>query len=187
METVHFTQQTFRLLMDSFARPGEQQMLQRERQMEGLYNATAATLLTLVDGEVSFYVKDETLQREVRTWTNAKLVTVEQADFIILPASSTVAEVEAVIQQAKIGTLVDPQQSATIILEMTREEETVFVLRGPGIKGERQMKARFMPQWLAKRAHKNREFPLGIDIICVYEDGAAFALPRTTTIQEVNN
>lgn len=187
METVHFTQQTFRLLMDSFARPGEEHMLQGERQMTGLYNATAATLLTLVDGEVSFYVKEPTLQREIFTWTNAKFASKEHADFIILPASSEVEEVAAAIEQSKIGTLVDPQKSATIILEMTLEEETSFVLRGPGIKGERQIEARFLPQWLEARAHKNREFPLGIDIICVYEDGTVFVLPRTTNIQEVNS
>lgn len=187
METVHFTQQTFRLLMDSFARPGEQQMLLQERQVTGLYNATVATLLTLVDGEVGFYIKDETLQREVFAWTNAKLVAKEQADFIVLPSNSDLEEVAEAIKRAKIGTLVDPQKSATIILEMTREEEATFVLRGPGIKGERQIKARFMPQWLEARAQKNGEFPLGIDIICVYEDGTVFALPRTTNIQEVNN
>lgn len=187
MELVHFTQQTFRQLMNSYARPGEQQQLLLEQSMNGLYATTAATLLTLVDSEVSFYVHDEAIAKEVFTWTNAKFVSQEQADFIILPANSTEQQVMTAIEQAKIGDLVDPQKSATIILEMTRDDETNFILRGPGIKGERHITARFLPQWLDARASKNREFPLGIDIICLYEDGTVFTLPRTTILQEVNN
>lgn len=186
METVHFTQQTFREIMNSFARPGEQHTLSETMQMNGLYNATAAVLLTLVDGEVSVYVEDEAVQKEIFAWTNTKRASIEQADFIVLRASSTVEHITAAIEAAKVGTLVDPQKSATIILELRNDEKQSYILTGPGIEHDWHIEAHFNAQWLAARAQKNREFPLGIDILCVAEDDTIFSLPRTTKI-EVND
>lgn len=185
METVHFTQQTFRDIMNSFARPGEQHTLSETMPMNGLYGATAAVLLTLVDGEVSVYAEDEALQKEIFAWTNTKRAAIDEADFIVLRAGSSAEQITAAIEAAKIGTLVDPQKSATLIIELQGDKQS-YIVTGPGIEHDDTLEASLHAQWIAARAKKNREFPLGIDIICVTADDTIFSLPRTTKIEVTN-
>jgi alpha-D-ribose 1-methylphosphonate 5-triphosphate synthase subunit PhnH len=39
-------------------------------------------------------------------------------------------------------------------------------------------------EWIAARAAKNREYPLGVDMIFVDPEGRVAALPRTTGVAE---
>ncbi|MEE1132035.1 MAG: phosphonate C-P lyase system protein PhnH [Caryophanon sp.] len=182
METVHFTQQTFRQIMDCLARPLSEQTLQQTAPIDGLYAATAAILHTLVDGEVSVYATCDKAQQHITAWTNAKQATAEQADFIVVRAAER-EQVTSCIEQAKIGTLIDPQQSATIIIELAESETHRYSVSGPGIQTAVQVELPIAKEWIAVRAQKNREYPLGVDILFVQEDGSIFALPRTTIVK----
>lgn len=188
METVHFTQQTFRSLMECFARPGDQQQLEKSQEITGLYSATVSACLTFLDGEVSFYVANEcpAIQHEIRAWTGAKLASVDQAHFIIIPANCSQEQAQFALQHAKIGNLVDPQQSATILFELTNEVGNVVHLQGPGIQHTKAVQLNISEQWLQLREVKNKEFPLGVDVLLIHSNASIMALPRTTKIQEVN-
>lgn len=71
METVHFTQQTFRAIMECFASPGELKKLDVQLSMAGLYDATASLCITLLDGEVSYFSFSEG-DIDIQAWTGAK-------------------------------------------------------------------------------------------------------------------
>lgn len=187
MEIVHFTQQTFRSLMECFARPGDQQQLEHSQEITGLYPATVSACFTLLDGEVNFYVANECpiIQHEIRAWTGAKLASVDQADFIIIPADCSKQQAQFALQHAKVGNLVDPQQSATILFEMTNAIGNVVHLRGPGIQHTKAVQLNIPEQWLQLREEKNNEFPLGVDVLLINSNTNIMALPRTTKIQEV--
>ena len=190
MELTHFTQQTFRSLMDCFARPGKKEALQTLHSVEGLYPETLSVLVTLLDGEVSFQVlgEDERIQRELRAWTGAKVSDFNAADFIVVPAQAKREQVLDALEVAKIGNLIDPQQSATFVLELTQQQAvTVYELKGPGIQQSEVVELALSPDILQLRAKRNREFPLGIDMILIDEAGKVLALPRTTIIEEVKN
>ena len=190
MEITHFTQQTFRTLMDCFARPGKKVALQSLHSVEGLYPETLSVLMTLLDGEISFQAldEDERLQRELRAWTGAKMDDFNAADFIIVPAQAQLEQILAVLEVAKIGDLIDPQKSATFVMELTQQQEvTVYELKGPGIQQSEVVELALSPDIFQLRAKRNREFPLGIDMILIDEAGNVLALPRTTIIEEVKN
>lgn len=190
MEMTHFTQQTFRTLMDCFARPGKKEVVQTLHVIDGLYAETLSILMTLLDGEVSFQTVDEEerLQRELRTWTGAKVNEFNAADFIIVPAQARQERVLEALTVAKIGNLIDPQQSATFVMELAQQQgSTVYELKGPGIQDREVVELAVSPDILQLRAKRNREFPLGIDLILIDEVGNVLALPRTTIIEEVKN
>ena len=187
METVHFTQQTFRSLMECFSRPGDQQRLEQSQEITGLYSATVSACLTLLDGEVSFYVANECpiVQEEIRAWTGAKLVSVDLADFIIISADCSEQQAQHALQHSKVGNLIDPQLSATILYELTNQIGNVVHLQGPGIQHTKAVELNVPEQWLQLREMKNNEFPLGIDVLLINSNSDIIALPRTTKIQEV--
>lgn len=187
METVHFTQRTFRSLMECFARPGDQQQLEQSQEIPGLYSATVSACLTLLDGEVSFYVASEcpVIQQEIRAWTGAKLTSVDLADFIIISADCSEQQAQLALQHAKVGNLIDPQLSATILYEMTDQVGHVVHLQGPGIQHTKAVQLNVHEQWLQLREMKNNEFPLGVDVLLINSNSDIIALPRTTEIQEV--
>ncbi|TKI70639.1 phosphonate C-P lyase system protein PhnH [Lysinibacillus mangiferihumi] len=190
METVHFTQLTFRTLMDCFARPGSKGTLQTLHSIDGLYPQTLSVLMTLFDGEISFQAVDDSkrLHQELRQWTGAKVKDYHEADFIIVPANANKEQILKVLEVVKIGNLIDPQQSATIVMELPQQSnEVVYQLTGPGILHKELVELGLSPDILALRAIRNREFPLGVDLILIDENGKVLALPRTTKLEEVKS
>ncbi|MEG0259112.1 MAG: phosphonate C-P lyase system protein PhnH [Lysinibacillus sp.] len=188
MGITHLTQQTFRTLMDCFARPGKKEVLQTWHSIEGLYPETLSALVTLLDGEVSFQMlgEDERLQRELCAWTGAKVNDTSAADFIIVPAQTKQEQVFEALEVARIGDLIDPQQSATVVMELNQQQAVnVYELKGPGIHQSEIVALALSPDIVQLRAKRNREFPLGLDMILIDETGNVLALPRTTIIKEV--
>lgn len=185
METVHFTQQTFRAIMECFASPGELKKLDVQLSMAGLYDATASLCITLLDGEVSYFSFSEG-DTDIQAWTGAKKAAIELADFIIVSSDATEEQVIRAIHSAKIGNLINPQQSATIIIEISNETQPkTYKLTGPGIQTKRIISCNLPTSFIKERAHKNKEFPLGVDVVIVDSSANLFALPRTTQIEEV--
>ncbi|WP_332650043.1 phosphonate C-P lyase system protein PhnH [Lysinibacillus sp. 54212] len=190
MEMTHFTQQTFRTLMDCFARPGKKEAVQPLHTVDGLYPETLSVLMTLLDGEVSFQTvgEEERLQRELRAWTGAKVNEFGAAEFIIVPAQAKSEQVLEALAVAKIGDLIDPQQSATFVMEVAQaQRKTVYKLTGPGIQHQEVMEIALSSDIVQLRAKRNREFPLGVDLILIDEAGKVLAIPRTTMMKEVSN
>ncbi|MFQ0813740.1 carbon-phosphorus lyase subunit PhnH [Brucella anthropi] len=76
-----------------------------------------------------------------------------------------------------------PDRSTTIVLAVASlTAGQGFVLKGPGIDGERALHVEGLPQDFTRQWRENgAQYPLGVDLVLVC-DGAVAALPRTTRI-----
>ncbi|WP_342558390.1 phosphonate C-P lyase system protein PhnH [Metasolibacillus sp. FSL K6-0083] len=190
MEAVHFTQRAFRILLNCFARPGTAGKLESSHTVNNLYGETVTVCRSLLDGEVSFQTANEhrEINQSLRALTGGQIEPLEQADFIIIPHGAERQQLLKAVELAKVGNLIDPQKSATIIMELDEATATIVAqLTGPGIATVENVELAVCKEFLALRASKNKEFPLGIDCIFIERSGRVIALPRTTTISEVTN
>ncbi|MEG0470684.1 MAG: phosphonate C-P lyase system protein PhnH, partial [Longicatena sp.] len=106
----------------------------------------------------------------------------EAAYIFVCGASST--SLQELIEQANEGTLKDPQLGATMIIECEELSSShQYRVQGPGIQTEKSIGIRMKEEWMLARNEKNKEFPLGIDLIFVDRKNNMMALPRTTRIE----
>lgn len=190
MENVHFTQRTFRTLLNCFARPGTVGQLEHRYSVAGLYTETVTVIFSLIDSEVSFQTVGEQIEinQQIRALSGGQIKPEHMADFVIVPHSATEQQQLDTISSAKIGDLVDPQKSATIIVEIDETTPAIPIeLTGPGIEEAEVIKMNISKELLALRDSKNKEFPLGVDFIFIERSGHVIALPRTTKVKEVTN
>jgi alpha-D-ribose 1-methylphosphonate 5-triphosphate synthase subunit PhnH len=183
-------QKAFRALLDAHSYPGRVFDLAPEARHVSLDSPLPKPLIVIVlcllDIETSFCVvsvdrgRDEAFIAEL---CGARPAAANVADFIFvvgadLPLAATIAE-------ARAGDLVDPHEGATIVAEVTSlVTGRGLRLSGPGIDGEARLEIGRDCQWIDERARKNREFPLGVDLL-FYDPGSRItALPRTTRVME---
>lgn len=175
------TQQAqFRLLLDAMARPG---LCQPLTALPESGPAALAILATLLDAEVTLADPDKLLRDADWPMLQVKTTHEEQADYVICDAS------HAPNFTPKLGTLANPDQSATLILvveaigDVKGEDKTHLKLSGPGIAHSTQLLIKGLDKkWLDKRNDWVCAFPLGVDFILI-DDRQMLALPRTTQVE----
>jgi alpha-D-ribose 1-methylphosphonate 5-triphosphate synthase subunit PhnH len=170
-----FHQRAFRALMTAFSFPG------RPQQLPPCVDATGPTCIAAVlcDNEVTLADPDQLIQPEDIRRLGIGEASVEKAGFIIADGS------RAPSFEPALGSLAEPEQGSTLIIRVASvNDSTAFplTLRGPGIDGTQSIAVRGLHnEWLTKRAHWNRNFPMGVDLILV-DNTQVVALPRTTQI-----
>ncbi|MDY6065482.1 MAG: phosphonate C-P lyase system protein PhnH [Finegoldia sp.] len=150
-----------------------------------LSNEAIEIALTLLDGEVSFYIdgEDEKSIEEISIRTNSRVDDFTRADFIFIPRDRQ-TDLEK-YKDVKLGSLVDPQESASFIVEVkSLEEGKDYKLTGPGIDGSLVCKIDQADDILALRKDLV-DFPQGIDIFFVDENKKLMAIPRSTRVEGV--
>lgn len=189
---VHDVQTAYRKVIDSMSRPGKITNLEEEASKAdfhtGCYPSTEVLALMLLDTEVTFKVfsaKEDHITGLINQFTYAKAAEADQADFIFLLKDCNQQHLETAIRSAKIGSLMNPHESATIIIETSSIQEGIdLVLTGPGIETGHMVSISSVDTWLEIRNEKNKEFPLGIDIIITDANHSILCLPRTTQIRK---
>ncbi|MGE7905047.1 phosphonate C-P lyase system protein PhnH [Peribacillus sp. NPDC094092] len=192
LDVVHDIQTVYRKLVTATSRPGSLVVFEREAktldvQMECL-SSTILLALTVLDPEVTFKViakEGETVSRMINQLTYSKPVDLPEADFIFILHDASEEQMKEAIYKAKKGNLLNPHESAMVILEVpdvTKGDS--MILSGPGIQGESFISLPNVSAWLGARNEKNIEFPLGIDMYFVDQLDRLIALPRTTQIKE---
>ncbi|MBA9025981.1 phosphonate C-P lyase system protein PhnH [Peribacillus huizhouensis] len=192
LDVVHDLQTVYRKLVDATSRPGKVMDLQKEVEVLDVQtNCLSATILfalTVLDPEVTFKVitkQEEAVSRMINQLTYSKSVDVSDADFIFILEDALHEEMEDAMNQAKVGSLSNPHESAMIILEVSDVTKGKPVkLSGPGIQGETDLNMQNVSNWMEMRNEKNVEFPLGIDMYFVDHQHQLLAIPRTTQIKE---
>lgn len=188
LDVVHDIQKVYRKVLNAMSRPGT---IENVRDVEDKFNinmecyrSTYLIMLMVLDGEESFCIKDnEDVARDVTRLTGAKNKASKDADYIFV--LNSFKDVNSVLKSAKIGTLIDPQKSATIIVEVDSiNNDSKYVLKGPGIKTESNLSVSLNNDWVNARDDKNKEYPLGIDMIFTDKSGNIACIPRTTKIKE---
>lgn len=174
---VQQTQQIFRCLVDAFSRPGSIQSL-KEWGIDEI-------AFTLLDREVTFATVGYSQSRihQIIYKTMARESSIDEADYLFVSIDAAQEDVIQAIQKMKIGTLISPEKSSTLILEVDEKEGKNIQLRGCGIKDTHSIQ--LPTYWLKARNEKNKEYPLGIDCIFVTTEKGCIGLPRTTIVKEV--
>ncbi len=180
-DPVHGAQACFRAVLDAMSRPGIVRTAGTDlTPPASLGRATAAVLLTLVDGETVLSLAPDF--RPAADWIafhcGATLAGPNTAAFVLattLPDLGTVAQ----------GSDDAPQESATIVLQVASlAGSTRYRLTGPGIETEAILAIDGLPSDFAKRWAANHAlFPRGVDLILCAGDRLA-ALPRSVSVEE---
>lgn len=142
--------------------------------------------LTLLDLETSFFTSDHMLRRDLDK-SGARFRTASSAAYLFFPDGDAfeamlLQQTLDIIAQATVGTIVDPDEGATILVSCGLDQGRRLHLRGPGIQHTRELRVDHLPVafWQLRAAKIN--YPLGIDLFLV--DGVqVVGLPRTTTIE----
>lgn len=194
LDIVHDLQSVYRKIVDASARPGQLADLTKEAcivKEEGNHECPASILLlalTLFDQEVTFKViseKEENITKTINQLTYAKPVETEDADYILILQDAEVGALNNAIEKAKPGTLKNPHSSATIIVEVSEvSDEPTLLLNGPGIQAIEFAHVETTEKWVESRQMKNKEYPLGIELMFVDHQVQLLSLPRTTQIIE---
>jgi alpha-D-ribose 1-methylphosphonate 5-triphosphate synthase subunit PhnH len=209
LDKVHDLQSVFRNLLQAFSFPG------RIVEISGTISRMDADLplaphlvlpaLTLLDAETTFSVvsdQSDVHSKLLSRLTYARYLPPQEADFLFVTANQD--HILQALQDAREGTLEEPHRGSTIVLETgylfsddpeneTHQESPAawtpgdrkWELTGPGIPGRRILQAAGMDGWNHRRTDRNREFPLGVDMVLVTPEGKLAALPRTSRISEL--
>ncbi len=183
-------QKNYRHLLRAMSRPGRS--VQLELAVEPHPFAEALTIgECLLDCEVSFSVIgcDDTthLENALRSATQVRPESVEQADFLFILGSSS----QRKVLQAKRGHTEAPELGATLIylpdLGGTGTDHDIKVrLSGPGIAAGEGIAPEFdgiAPEEYGFLMEANADYPLGLDIFLVRSGGKVIAIPRSTRIR----
>ncbi|MFJ7932333.1 phosphonate C-P lyase system protein PhnH [Peribacillus sp. NPDC096448] len=192
LDVVHDIQTVYRKLVTATSRPGTLVVMEREaRTLDVQMECLSSTILlarTVLDPEVSFKViskAEGAVTRMINQLTYSKPVDLPEADFIFILHDASDEQIKEALNKAKVGNLLNPHESAMIILEVPDVTKgDAMILSGPGIQEESFMSLPNVSAWLGARNEKNIEFPLGIDLYFVDQQDRLIALPRTTQIRE---
>lgn len=160
IDQVHDLQLTYRNLLHSMSRPGtissvEKAAAQADYKLP-CYDTTLISAMALLDAEVTFYILSEARQdliEKISEYTLARFAPAEEADYVIVLRDDTEAAIIETLQKCKNGSLADPQESATWIIEsspMSNDGE-MWLAGGPGMKDTLQLDVSFTtPMWEAR-------------------------------------
>lgn len=190
LDLIHDMQQVYRKVLNAMARPGVIEDISEASQKIdlawGIYKGTLALMYMLLDTEVSYKMiskEEKAITQLVNQLTYAKATTTEDADYIFILEDASKDQIEEALAKAKIGSLIDPHISATVLMESPAiANEKKLLLKGPGIEKEHYLEVQIKGDWVDWRENKNKEYPLGIDMIFVDSKSHIACLPRTTQI-----
>lgn len=175
--------ETFQVLLAALSNPG------RILTLPGAAPSTLQSChqigLTLLDLETSFFTPDRMLRRDLDK-SGARFRTASSAAYLFFPDSDAfeammLQQTLDIMAQAPVGTIVDPDEGATLIVACTLGEGQPLRLHGPGIQYTGEVRVSGLPAafWQVRAAKLN--YPLGIDLFLV-DAGQIVGLPRTTTV-----
>ncbi len=177
-DEVFDSQAVYRKLLEAMANPCR--ILSIKQQAEKMYGEDApflAIAMTLLDNEITFNTCGNTmLAKDVALLTMAQNTDTDKADFIFV---SEYGELDYVFERAKIGTLADPQRSATLLIKDNGEASKKVSMYGAGIDGTAEvLLSETAVKAIGIRDAQNYEYPQGVDMIFVSGKGNIFCIPR---------
>ncbi len=169
---------TFRALMSALSFPGR--VFQLPLGDVSTITSFATIGETLLDLETTYYTSDSDMDTYLSR-TGAKAAPATQAAYHFYPQvdDMTMSSINA----ASVGTMLYPDQSATIFVGCKLRARVTLQLTGPGIPLADHLQVNQLPLdfWDARKQAID-QYPLGWDVILV--DGRDIVgLPRTTQIE----
>lgn len=177
-DEVFDTQAVFRKVLEAMSNPTRTvSVAEQMEKLFGNHRAFLALGMTLLDNEVTFSAcGDANFRNDFQLVTLSQEKAVSEADYLFVTDAKKLPEVLA---QAKCGTLVDPHKSATLLIRDNGETTETMALYGPGIDGETTFScSSLVRRALELRDQQEYEYPMGVDLIFVTNDGAVTCIPR---------
>ncbi len=168
----------YRDVLAAYTRPGLEQMLPSTD-----FPAALLPALALADLDTGV----EVLESDGRHWlevltvaTGAPATSADRARYLTVLRAPTADD----LLTATRGSALSPESAATVVVEVTSlRGGTPVELTGPGVKeAERISPSGFDEQLWRARNEATADFPAGIDLLIVAEDGAMVGIPRTTRV-----
>lgn len=163
----------FSAIMWALSYPGRPQVLPAA----GI-DAFALIGATLVDLETGYYTPDTALAAAL-TRTGGRALSPDRAPYQFFPRCD--ADALAAVASAPVGTYLDPDLGATLVIGCTLGEGPALFLAGPGIARPLAVRVGGIPTglWPLRAAST---YPLGWDLLLVAGD-RVIGLPRTTAVE----
>lgn len=178
-------QRCFRAMLEAMSRPGRVQRLDAISldPPAPLGRAAAAALLTLTDADTPVWLDAAAAPAAdwLRFHAGCPLMP-DPAEAAFALASGTPPALSAF----SAGTEEEPQDSATLLLQVTALEEGTgrWLLRGPGIETVHRLHVEGLPpDFAAQWAANHTRFPRGVDVLLCAGDSLV-ALPRSLRLEE---
>ena len=192
LDLVHDIQTVYRKVLNCMARPGTiENINEQSNRIDfeiNMLNSTVLIMQMLLDAEVGFKViskNEEEVTKFINQLTYSIRKKTEEADYIFISKNADSSMVDEAFRNAKIGDLIYPNKSATIVFEVEDINNSQdFKLTGPGINVGTFIHIETNVNWIYEREKKNTEYPLGIDLIFVDGNSNIACIPRTTEIRE---
>jgi len=162
--------------MGALSRPGRIREFSSAKPFEGVVEA-------LLDLETTFFTPDKALEAFCRT-LGARVARPEKAHYLLFPALEE-GQLE-LLEHASIGTLLYPDQSATLVLGATFSGDLKIKLSGPGVQLEEHITLGEVPRAFWTLRNWKGSFPLGWDVILLEagELGSrAMGIPRSSKVE----
>jgi len=189
-DPVHDLQQAFRKTVQAFSFPGRLVDLTSHAQKLQFELTWPPAMLVvgwmLLDTETSYACANAAAAKILALLTFARPKPTPEAGYIFCDGRA--GAFLQVLAEAPLADLVDPHASATIVaLADFGPESPAYSLTGPGIESATTCHIGLAEGWLAQRAERNQEFPMGLDLILIDQHNQLMALPRTTRIASVES
>lgn len=166
----------FRALMQALAYPGK--LVKVESVMDSYLLGAASSL---VSAHSFFYIEAEKcLKNNLKLLTGARESNLEDADYIIVKECKNIF-----LQKAKKGDFLNPENSATIFLEVAKNKKTQIFINGPGILKRKRIDVPLSIEFIEEIKMANKNLPLGIDLFLIDNIGNVLGFPRTLKIEVV--
>lgn len=186
---VHDIQKAYRKVIQCYSQPGKILSLKEDCEAmpydTSLNKGVLIFALMVLDREVSYTVVSEEKRGHYQCLSQLTYAQIDEkeGDYLFLLKDGTCQDVKEALAKSKIGNLIDPQKSATVIIEVdTLENRANYSLSGPGIHLTNEVYLPLEEELIALREDKNKEFPLGVDLLLIDQAFNVMALPRTTKI-----
>jgi alpha-D-ribose 1-methylphosphonate 5-triphosphate synthase subunit PhnH len=166
------SRETFLALMWALSYPG------RIHQLPDSGANFALIAETLLDLETSYYTSDSTLE-SILAQSGARALSIDTAAYHFYPLMGE-SELETV-RAASVGTMLYPDEAATLIIGCTLNQGTQIKLSGPGVNGQQQLSIAGLPEGFWRLREAACRFPLGWDIYFV-DDQQVVGLPRSVQV-----
>jgi len=175
MNLEQINRNNFRVCLETLSRPGTTGKI-----TPVLDSYLMALAYCLLYAEVSSCFKGKGTYEDIRAITGSPKATASQADYIFCEWPD-----KEILTAAKTGTLIKPDQSATLFIQTGDggAKTTRVTLQGPGIQGSTQKTLPVDKVFLNRLREKNISYPLGIDCFLLNPEGVLIGIARTTTLE----
>jgi alpha-D-ribose 1-methylphosphonate 5-triphosphate synthase subunit PhnH len=182
-DTVFDSQKVFRMILEAMSNPARVvNISEYAAKLSGGHPAFLAVAMTLLDNEVSFNTcENDVLSDEIASLTLARRDEIESADFVFVSYQD---DIKNAMENMKCVTLSDPHKSATAVIRNVDCPAGRVKLSGPGIDGHITVHVtQTVKHAVLLRDAQNYEYPQGIDMLFVSNNGELLAIPRLTRME----